>query len=111
MEISAAVCGKWEIIGQELGMQKDYLTEIHTSYTTTHDRLREMLSRWLNCEAGPSTVFAYPATWKRIIGALRKANEPQVADSLKAKYIPGKLTTTTSSQYSLQSQHGENEMM
>ena len=52
-----------------------------------------------------------PTTWGTIICALRKANEPQLADNLKAKYIPGELTTTTSSQYSLESQHGENEMM
>ena len=110
MEEISAVCGKWESIGQELGIKVEYLTEIHTSYSTSHDQMREMLSRWLNRKAGPYTVFVVSATWSRIIVALRKANEPQLANNLKANYIPGELTTT-SSQYSLESQHGENEVM
>ena len=47
----------------------------------------------------------YPTTWGTIIVTLRKAGEVHLADNLKAKYIPGELTTTTSSQYSLESQH------
>ena len=46
-------------------------------------------------------------TWGKITAALRKAGEPHLADNLKAKYIPSELTTTTSSQYSLESQHEE----
>ena len=111
MEEISAVCGKWEGIGQGLGMEEEYMTEIHTPYSTSHDCMREMLNRWLNRKAGPHTVFVDSATWSHIIVALRKANEPQLADGLKAKYIPGKLTTTTSSHYSLESQHGENEIM
>ena len=111
MEKISAVCGKWEGIGRGLGMEEEYLTEIHTSYSTSHDRMREMLNRWLNREAGPGTMFVDLATWSRIIVAVSKVNEPQLADSLKAKYIPGELITTSSSQYSLESQHGENEMM
>ena len=38
-------------------------------------------------------------SWGDIIVALRKAGEAHFTDSLKAKYIPGELTTTTSSQY------------
>ena len=49
----------------------------------------------------------YITTWRDIIVAVRSAGEAQLADNLKAKYIPGELTTTTSSQYSLESQHEE----
>ena len=87
MEETSAVCGKWESIGQELGMYEKYLTEIRTPYTTSHDRLREMVSRWLNRKAG--FVFVGETTWRRIIVALRSIGEPQLADNLKTKYIPG----------------------
>ena len=72
-------------------------------YPDPTDCLREVVWRRLQS--------AYTTTWGTITDAMRKANEPQLADNLKAKYYPGELTTTTSSQYSLESQHGENEMM
>ena len=107
MEEISTVCGKWENIGRQFGMEEEYLTEIHTSHSTSHDRLKEMLSRRLNNMAGRHIVFEYAVTWGGVIVALRRANEPQVADNLKAKYIPGELTITSSSQYSLESQNEE----
>ena len=86
---------KWRVIGGGLGVRVDDIT-----YPDPTDCLREVVRRRLQF-----------ITWVHIIVALRSAGEPQLADSLKAKYIPGELTTTTSSQYSLESQHGENEMM
>ena len=100
-----SVSTKWESIGRELFFDPSdhkYLTDIRTSYSTSHDCMREMLRKWLR---------EYSATWGHIVVALRSTGELQLADNLKAKYIPGELTTTTSSQYSLESQHGENEMM
>ena len=105
MEEISTVCGKWDNIGQQFGMDEEYLTEIRISYSTSHDRLKEMLSRRLNGKAGFHAIFANALTWRTIIVAVRSAGEPQLADNLKAKYIPGELTTTTSSQYSLESQH------
>ena len=95
---------KWRVIAgafpSHMRVRVDDIT-----YPDPADCLREVVRRWLQ-------TFRYPTqTWGDIIVALRKANEPQLADSLKAKYIPGELTTTPSSQYSLESQHGENEMM
>ena len=90
---------KWRVIGRELGRRVDDIT-----YPDPTDCLREVVRRRLQ------SIFV-TTTWGHIIVALRKANEPQLADNLKAKYIPGELTTTPSSQYSLESQHGENEMM
>ena len=92
-------------------MKEEYFTEIRTSYSTSHDHLREMVSRWLNRKAGTGIFFVGAATWGRIILALRSTGEPQLADSLKAKYISGEFTTITSPQYSLESQYGENQMM
>ena len=81
---------KWRLIGRELGWMVD---DIRYPFST--DCLREVIRREL------------PTTWGHIIVALRSAGEPKLADNLKAKYIPGELTTTTSSQYSLESQHEE----
>ena len=82
---------KWRLIGREL----DALGVYYITYPNSTDCLREVVRREL------------PTYWKTIIVALRSAGEPHLADDLKAKYIPGELTTTTSSQYSLESQHEE----
>ena len=102
VEEMSIVNTNWESIGRGLGVSQ-YLTDISTSYSTSHDCMREMLRKRLK-----EYLFT---TWGRIIVVLRSTGEPQLADNLKAKYIPGELTTTTPSQYSLESQHGENEMM
>ena len=95
MEELRGVEEKWRVIGREYPhVRVDDIT-----YPDPTDCLREMVRR-----------LQYIITWGHITVALRKANEPQLADNLKAKYIPGELTATTS-QYSLESQHGENEMM
>ena len=95
MEELRGVEEKWRLIGRELGLLR--VDDIR--YPDSTDCLREVVRRWLQ---GYTTT-----TWERIIIALRKAEEAQVADHLKAKYIPGELTTTSSSQYSLESQHEE----
>ena len=101
MEELRGVEEKWESIGREVFTRalNDYPTDIRTSHNTSHDCMREVLRKWLQ--------DPFYTTWGHIIVALRSAGEPQLADLLKAKYIPGELTTTTSSQYSLESQHEE----
>ena len=95
MEELRGVEEKWRVIGRELGVRR--VDDIR--YPDSTDCLREVLRKQLQ---------RYPwSTWGNIIIALRKAGEAQLADNLKAKYIPGELTTTTSSQYSLESQHEE----
>ena len=108
MEEVRGVEEKWDSIGRKLRMSQEYLTEIRTSCDNC---LRETIRRWLGGDLERDVLTIDNPTWGDIIVALRIANEPQLADNLKAKYIPGELTTTTSSQYSLESQHGENEMM
>ena len=107
MEELRGVEEKWRLIGRELRISQRYLTEIHTTYFPTENCLRETISRWLQGRYDHGSFIFRTNTWKDIIAALNRANEPQVADHLKAKYIPGELTTTTSSQYSLESQHEE----
>ena len=101
MEELRGVEEKWESIGQEVfrSALNDYPTDIRTSHSTTHDCMREVLRKRL--------WDPYYTSWGHIIVAVRKAGEPQLADNLKTKYIPGELTTTSSSQYSLESQHEE----
>ena len=95
MEELRGVEEKWRPIGRELGVRG--VDDI--MYPDSTDCLREVVRRRLQ--------LYITTTWGHIIVALRKAGEPQLADNLKAKYIPGELTTTTSSQYSLESQHEE----
>ena len=98
MEELRGVEEKWESIGREVftSAYYDYPTDIRTSHSTSHDCMREVLRKWLK--------DPWATTWRHIIVALRSAGEAHLADNLKAKYIPGELTTTTSSQYSLESQ-------
>ena len=96
MEELRGVEEKWRLIGRGLGRGVDDIT-----YPDPTDCLREVVRRRLQ----------FITTWAHIIAVLKSTGEPQLADNLKAKYYPGELTTTTSSQYSLESQHGENEMM
>ena len=90
MEELRGVEEKWRVIGRELGWSVDDIR-----YPDPTDCLREVLRRML------------PNYWTTIIATLWRAGETQLADNLKAKYYPGELTTTTSSQYSLESQHEE----
>ena len=101
MEELRGVEQKWESIGREVftSALNDYPTDIRISHSTSHECLREVLRKRLQ--------VPLCTTWRTIIVALRKAGEAHLADNLKAKYIPGELTTTTSSQYSLESQHEE----
>ena len=86
---------KWRLIGRKLGVRGvDNIT-----YLDPTDCLRKVVRRELK------SVFT--TTWVKIIVAVRKAGESHLADNLKVKYIPGELKTTTSSQYSLESQHEE----
>ena len=101
MEALRGVEEKWESIGREVFTSAfyNYPTDIRTSHSTSHECMREVLRKRLQ--------DPYSTTWGTIIVTLRSAGEAYLADSLKAKYIPGELTTTTSSQYSLESQHEE----
>ena len=94
MEELRGVVEKWRLIGRELPGVRVY----DITYPYSNDCLREMVRRRLQLIG---------TNWRDIIFALRKAGEAHLAYSLKTKYIPGELTTTTSSQYSLDSQHEE----
>ena len=94
MEELRGVEEKWRLIWRELGV----MGEDDITYPDSTDCLREVVRRWLELIG---------TNWRDIIFAVRKAGEAHLADSLKAKYLPGELTTTTSSQYSLESQHEE----
>ena len=98
MEELRGVEEKWRLIGRELD-KLSLLGVDDIRYPDSTDCLREVVRRRLQS--------SYVTTWGDINVALRSAGEAHLADNLKAKYIPGELTTTTSSQYSLESQHEE----
>ena len=81
------VSAKWESIGHELGLST-YLADIRTSCGTSHDCLIEVFRNWL-CNN-------ITTTWRRLFQVLRRVDESQLADQLKAKYIPGELTIAVS---------------
>ena len=87
VEEMSAISAKWESMGKELRIHEHHLTDILTTYNTSpHECLREMLRRWLEGD-----IYYDIPSWGIIIGALREVKESQLADHLKAKYIPGKL--------------------
>ena len=90
---------KWWLIMRELDVRVDDITSPDST-----DCLREVVRRWLHLGVYTSQNFT---SWTTIIRLLRVVEESTLADNLKAKYIPGELTTTTSSQYSLESHHEE----
>ena len=97
MEELSIVQEKWKHIGRKLHKHTTIKfvpvgyryspDDIRSRCSGAVDCLREMIREWLECAA--------PPTWSTITAALRKAGEPQLADNLKARYIPGELTTTT----------------
>ena len=80
-----AVSGKWQYIGEELGVDQFSLIYVSTNYSDPGDCLREVLSRWLPCCA---------ATWKHIVAVLRtpRIGDSHLADHLEAKYCSSELT-------------------
>ena len=73
------VSGKWQYIGEELGVEQPLLRHISTKYSDLGDRLREVLRQRLqNCAT----------TWKHIVAVLRTPHigESYLADTLEAKY-------------------------
>ena len=74
-----SVSGKWQYIGEELGVKQYSLRRISTKHSDPGDRLREVLSvRFQSCAT----------TWKHIVTVLRTPHigESHLADHLEAKY-------------------------
>ena len=81
----------WENIGRGLGHKESNMEDIRTSYSTSHDHLRETLSRWLKGRFDPIFVtVGFVPFWRNVVDALRVANvgQSQLADQLEAKYCP-----------------------
>ena len=74
-----SVSGKWQYIGEELGMDQDYLRYISTKHSDPGDCLGKVLSEWFESCA---------TTWKNIVDVLRtpRIGESHLADNLEAKY-------------------------
>ena len=93
MQELSGVQGKWESIGRTLELSEDYIKDISTMYGTSHDCLRETLSRWLRIDCGlydSIHELTFVPTWTDIVTALRSPSigESQLADQLEAKYCP-----------------------
>ena len=76
---------KWRIIGEELGVLKLVLDDIHTDYSEPENRLRKVLRE---------RVVRQATSWGDIITVLRtpRVGEFQLADHLEAKYYPSEIT-------------------
>ena len=74
-----SVSGKWQYIGEKLGVGQSSLRHINTQYSDPGDRLREVLRVQLQSCA---------TTWKHIVAVLRTPHigESYLADNLEAKY-------------------------
>ena len=74
-----SVCGKWQYIGEELGVEQDSLSRISINHSDPGDCLRDVLSeRFESCAT----------TWKNIVDVLKtpRIGESLLADNLEAKY-------------------------
>ena len=79
-----AVSEKWQYIGEELGVDQDYLAYVRTNYSDRGDCLREVLREQLRSCA---------TTWKDIIAVLRtpRIGKSLLADNLEVKYCSSEL--------------------
>ena len=70
----------WEFIGLGLGVDKDKLNDIDSTWSKNKKKLLEMLTLWLN--AGKDT------TWNAIVQVLRKdmVGRNNLADDIEKRY-------------------------
>ena len=75
---------KWRRIGEELGVGKYTLDNIHANYSEPENCLREVLSE---------RVRSQTTTWGDIVAVLRTpgVRQSQLAAQLEAKYCPSEL--------------------
>ena len=85
MKELSVVQKKWRIIGEELGVGKYVLDDIHTDYSEPENCLRKVLRE---------RVRSQVTSWGGIIAVLRtpRVGEFQLADHLEAKYYPSEIT-------------------
>ena len=75
--------GKWESLGEQLGMTDEELDGIRTEYSNPDDRLKALIRQWLQ--------EAHLNTWSHLVHALKNPTigESDLGDRLKEKYLPG----------------------
>ena len=67
------------MLGTYLGFSQSEIREIEEDYHSTYRRRMEMLDKWLRKEVNPS--------WMKIVTALKKMSELNLADRLTKKYL------------------------
>ena len=84
VQVLTAVSGKWQYIGEELGVKQPFLDYIRTNFSDPGDCLREVLRRWLR---------GCVTTWKHIVAVLRtpRIGDSHLADHLEVKYCSSEL--------------------
>ena len=70
---------QWDMLGTYLGFSQSEIREIEEDYHSTYRRRMEMLDKWLRKEVNPS--------WTKIVTALKKMSELNLADQLTKKYL------------------------
>ena len=85
VEELTAVCGKWQYIGEELGVEQSSLSYYRHIYSDHGDCLRKVLSERLR---------SCPTSWKDIVAVLRTPHirESHLADHLDVKYCSSEFT-------------------
>ena len=86
----STVSAKWEKLGEQLGMDDDYLESIRTRHSESADYMRELIKQWLEQDYRQYSGKGL-TTWNHIVLALKSPNvgESQLGDHLKQKYLPG----------------------
>ena len=68
-----SVAAEWNNIGILLGIEDNILHEIKQNEGQVHDRLREMLSRWLKNDDPPPT-------WSSLVDAVKPFNSAKAQE-------------------------------
>ena len=90
----ATMSGKWERLGEQFGVQSDYLDRIRTRYPNPADCMKELIKVWLQQEH--CLILKSLLTWSHVVLALKspEVGESQLGEHLKQKYLPGELFDT-----------------
>ena len=70
---------EWDMLGTNLGFSQSQIREIEGDYPNISRRRIVMFDKWLRKEVNPS--------WTKIIAALEKMSEQNLADRLTKKYL------------------------
>ena len=81
MEVVRGVEGRWEDLGNELGVRDSEMQKIQRLYQSDHQKMEAIISHYVRHEPSRS--------WKRVASELERIELPQLAEVVTTKYVRG----------------------